>query len=99
MPILIGDSSSPLKILTNTMKLIKLYCNLFSEENWWVASQNSEQNSDLIFFSSHWSISPELVILGSWLDIQFKAIYNSSIINSIDELAIFNGFRDILDYV
>ena len=30
---------------------------------------------------------------------QFKALYNSYIINSIDELAIFNGFRDILDYM
>ena len=31
--ILIGDSWGHLKILTNTMKLIKLYYNFFSEEN------------------------------------------------------------------
>ena len=30
---------------------------------------------------------------------QFNALYNSYTINSIDELAIFNGFRDILDYM
>ena len=30
---------------------------------------------------------------------QFNALYNSYIINSIDELAIFNGIRAILDYM
>ena len=62
---LIGDSSGHLKILTNTIKIIKLYCNLFSEENWRVASQNSDQNLKKMFFSSFWSITSLLVTLAS----------------------------------
>ena len=55
---LIGGSWLRLKILTNTIKMRNLWRKIISKENWLIASQNSEQNSNLFFFNNNWSISP-----------------------------------------